>query len=114
MRELHVTNEWIDYRGEVLEDGSVVQLSSGLKFPSILEWLAVIEDITQRSARAAALQWDDDEHDHSLIQWQDDVVWYVSTTFSFGQASGVCQSDGSLLADDGGSFASVAAWLYAC
>jgi hypothetical protein len=91
-------NEWIDRTVTVLQDRSVVELSSGLTFPSIMEWLAVMQEVTQRCARAAALAWEEDD---GLLRWQDEVVWFVATTYSFRGSTVVSLSDGSVRSADG-------------
>jgi hypothetical protein len=103
-------NEWIDRTVTVLQDRSVVELSSGLTFPSIMEWLAVMQEETQRCARAAALAWEEEEND-GLLLWQDEVVWFVATTYSFRGSTVVSLPDGSVRSADGQLCPSLCQWL---
>lgn len=101
-------NEWIDRTVTVMEDGSIVEPSGGLMFPSIAEWLEVMQEETQRCAREAALGWEDDD---GLLRWEDEVVWFVETTYSFRSSTVVGQVDGSVRSADDLTWASVAVWL---
>ncbi len=87
-------NLFIDRTVSVAEDGSVVELSGALMFPSIAQWLEVMQEETQHCARAAALGWED--HDDGLLNWQESVVWFVETTYTFRGVSVVGQVDGSV------------------
>ena len=91
--EFQFKNEWIERTVALLEDGSVVELSSGLTFPSIGVWLEVMQGQTQRCAREAALASEDDD---GLLLWQDEVVWFVETTYTFNGISVLGQVDGSI------------------
>jgi hypothetical protein len=93
-------NELIQGTVTVLDDGSVVESSSGKTFLSITAWLEVMQEETQRCARAAALGWDDDD---GLLRWEESVVWFVETTYTFRGVSVVSCSDGSVRSLDGDS-----------
>ncbi len=101
-------NEFIQGTVTVLDDGSVVESSSGKTFPSIAEWLEVMQEETQRCARAAALGWED--HDNGLLNWQESVVWFVETTYTFRGVSVVSLPDGSVRSSHGALWECVFAW----
>jgi hypothetical protein len=104
-------NELIHSDVTVMEDGSVVESSSGKTFPSIGVWLEVMQGETQRCAREAALGWDNDDDDDRLLRWQDEVVWFVETTYTFrGSSSVVSCSDGSVRSAYGLVWVSVEEW----
>jgi hypothetical protein len=102
-------NELIQGTVTVLDDRSVVESSSGKTFPSITAWLEVMQEVTQRCARAAALGWED--HDNGLLNWQEDVVWFVETTYSFRGVSVVSLPDASVRSADGFVWRCAIEWL---
>ncbi len=107
--EFRFKNEWIDRTVSVGDDGSIVEPSGGLMFPSIAEWLEVMQEETQRCARAAALGWED--HDDGLLNWQEDVVWFVQTTYTFRGVSVVSLPDASVRYPLGRVWECVLPWL---
>jgi hypothetical protein len=95
--EFQFKNEWIHSDVTVMEDGSVVEPSSGKVFPSITAWLEVMQGETQCCAREAALQW---ENDDGLLRWQDEVVWFVETTYTFRGSTVFSVADGCVRSSD--------------
>ena len=106
--DFQFNNELIQGTVTVLDDGFVVESSSGKTFPSIGVWLEVMQGVTQLCAREAALGWDDDD---GLLRWEEEVMWFVETTYSFRGVSVVGQVDGSVRSSRGRVWECVFAWL---
>ena len=84
-------NDWIDSTVELLADNSVVErfgsggeaVKNPQTFASVTAWLTTMEEETNNCCRS--LEVDVDEEGN--VNWEDEVQWFVPTTYSVGDRS---------------------------